>query len=122
MGVFDLEDSIDKEFDGMDLMLIRTKYKSKPSCAYKGFEIIRMKVVNCWDFSFGTKYFIIFNVDLKKVYIVENIKNKVIELEYDFEILDLFTIETIISKYSNLLSDSALKYYGTQDQFKIVYF
>lgn len=122
MGVFDLEDYMDKKFDGVDLMLIRTKYNSKPSCAYRGFEMIRMKVVDCWDHNFGTKYFIIFNADLKKVYIVENIKNKVIELEYDFETIDLFTIETIISKYSNLLSDNALMYYGTQSQFKIVYF
>lgn len=122
MGVFDLEDSMDKKFDGMDLMLIRTKYKSKPSEAYKGFEIIRMRVNDYWDRSFNTKYFIIFNTDLKKVYVVENIKNKVIESEYNFEILDLFTIETIISQYSNLLFNYALRHYGAQDQFKIVYF
>ena len=104
----------DTDLNTIDTDIFKFKYNASSASAYRGYDMVKMRVKrSCYNFTaklYSKKYFIVYSIEKKKIYILTIMDNIVLEKEMKFNNLSAFDIDCIIRQYADkLLNEASLK-------------
>ena len=103
----------DTDLDTIDTDIFKFKYNASSASAYRGYDMVKMRAKGeCynWTSLYSKKYFIVYSIEKKKIYILTIMDNIVLEKEMKFNNLSAFDIDCIIQQYvDKLLNEASLK-------------
>lgn len=103
MSVFDVD------LDTIDTDVFELKYNASSSSAYKGYDMVKIRVLKSGLFSshYYKRYFVVYSIEKNKIYIITVIDHNVQEKEMKFNKLSAFDIDCVIQQYVNKLLKEA---------------
>lgn len=103
MSIFDVD------LDTIDTDVFKLKYKASSATAYKGYDMVKIRARKGGYFAtyYRKKYFVVYNIEENKIYIITVINHNVQEKEMKFNNLSAFDIDCIIQQYTDKLINEA---------------
>lgn len=103
----------DTDLNTIDTDIFKFKYNASSASAYRGYDMVKMRVKEVDIIShhyIPKKYFIVYSIEKKKIYIITIMNDIVLEKEMKFNNLSAFDIDCIIQQYADkLLNEASLK-------------
>ena len=103
----------DTDLDTIDTDIFKFKYNASSASAYRGYDMVKIRVKKdnyyFWTL-YSKKYFVVYSIEKKKIYIITIMNDIVLEKEMKFNNLSAFDIDCVIQQYADkLLNEASLK-------------
>lgn len=103
----------DTDLDTIDTDIFKFKYNASSASAYRGYDMVKMRAKGeSYNYTslYSKKYFIVYSIEKKKIYIITIMNDIVLEKEMKFNNLSAFDIDCVIQQYADkLLNEASLK-------------
>ena len=103
----------DTDLNTIDTDIFKFKYNASSASAYRGYDMVKMRAKGeSYNYTslYPKKYFIVYSIEKKKIYIITIMNDIVLEKEMKFNNLSAFDINCVIQQYADkLLNEASLK-------------